>query len=200
MATDVTQKINAFPSDFESLAEKKTDRYGKEYVKAIWGNYLLNTPLNNPQTLQYIANRQFAEGTYPSDIYKSRLNLGGDASFLNLDFDSINRIPTIVDNMVGMAINKAYRLQCNPTDTVSKSKFDDYRAELRAEMFLRIHSDEVEKLTGVPLVPKGKTIPQDDEELELHLQMNFKLDEAEAMELALKWVFDNNNFDREEIP
>lgn len=200
MNTDVTKKFNAFPSDFESLAEKKTDRYGLEYVKAIWGNHILNNPINNPQVLQYIANRQFAEGTYPSDIYKSRLNLGGDASFLNLDFDSINRIPTIVDNMVGMAVNKAWRLQCNPTDTVSKTKFDDYRAEIKANMFLKKQSDEMEKLTGIPLVPKGKFVPEDDEEAEIHLQMNFKLDEAEAMELALKWVFDNNNFDKEELP
>lgn len=197
---DVTKKYNAFPSDFETLEQKKTERYGREYVKALWGNYILNNPINNPTTLQYISNRQFAEGVYPSDIYKNRMNPGGDASFMNLDYDAINRIPTIVDNMVGMALNKTWRLQCNPTDSVSKSKFEDYRNELRAKMFLKPLSDDMEKTTGIPLVSKEEKIPENEDELELHLQMNFKLDEAEAMELALKWVFDNNNFEKEDLP
>ena len=197
---DVTKKYNAFPSDFETLDQKKTERYGLEYVKALWANHILNNPVNNPQTIEYITNRQFAEGTFPSDIYQNKMNPGGDASYINLDYDAPNRIPTIVDNMVGMAVNKAWRLQCNPIDTVSRSKYDDYRSEIQANMFLKQHSDEIEKATGIPLVPKGAFIPENNEELELHLQMNFKLDEATAMELALKWVFDNNNFDKESLP
>lgn len=200
MALDVTKKYNAFPSDLDSLEKKKTEEYGMDYANAIWAVYTLNYPVNNPQMLQYLTNRQFAEGTYPSEIYKNRLGLNGDTSYLNLDFESINRIPTIVDNMVGMACNKIWRFQCNPTDTVSRTRFDDYRAQVEADMFLKKHSDGVEKLTGMPLVPKGKFVPEDDEEKELHLQMNFKLDEAEAMELALKWVFDSNNFDKDSIP
>jgi hypothetical protein len=197
---DVTKKYNAFPSDFETLEQKKTDRYGLEYVKAIWGTYTLNYPVNNPQMLQYILNRQFAEGTYPIDGYKSRLGLTGDTSYLNLDYTSVNRIPTIIDNMVGKLTNKAWRFQCNPLDTVSKSKYDKYRSEVEADMFLKKVSDEMEPVTGVPLVAKNKYIPEDNEAKELHFQMDFKLDEAMAMEEALKWVFDNNNFDKESIP
>ena len=200
MAVDIKDKYNSFPSDFESLEAKKTDRYALEYVKAIYSLYMLNYPMNNPQFLQYITNREFAEGTYSTNIYKNRMGMEGDTSFLNLDYTAICRIPTIVDNMVGKLTNKPWRFQCNPTDTVSRSKFDAKRDEMRADMFLKIHSDQVEQLTGIPLIPKGKFVPEDEEEKELHLQMNFKLDEAEAMELALKWVFDNNNFEKESVP
>lgn len=200
MAVDLKVKYNSFPSDFESLDEKKTVRYGLEYVKAIHSLYVLNSPINNPQMLQYFTNREFAEGVYNTNIYKSRMGMEGDTSFLNLDYTAICRIPTIVDNMVGKLTNKPWRFQCNPTDTVSRSKFDAKRDEMRADMFLKIHSDNVEKLTGIPLIPKGKFVPEDEDEKELHLQMNFKLDEAEAMELALKWVFDNNNFEKESVP
>lgn len=200
MATDVAVKYNSFPSDFESLEQKKTDRYGLEYAKAMYAMHLINYPINNPTMLQYFVNREFAEGTYNTDIYKNRLGLNGDTSFLNLDFSAIVRIPTIVDNMVGKLVNKPWRFQCNPTDTVSRDKFDEKRAEMSADMFLKQHSDTTEKLTGIPLVPKGKFVPEDDSEKELHLQMSFKLDEAEAMELALKWVFDNNNFNNQSVP
>lgn len=200
MAVDLKAKYNSFPSDFESLEAKKTSRFGLEYVKAMHSLYVLNNPINNPQMLQYFTNREFAEGTYSTNIYKSRMGMEGDTSFLNLDYTAICRIPTIVDNMVGKLTNKPWRFQCNPTDTVSRSKFDDKRDEMRADMFLKQHSDEVEKITGIPLIPKGKFVPEDEDEKELHLQMNFKLDEAEAMELALKWVFDNNNFEKESVP
>lgn len=200
MGVNTSVKYSAFPSDFATLEEKKQPKYGLEYVKAMYGLYLINFPVNNPVYLQYQINREFAEGIYNTDIYKSRLGISGDNSYLNLDYTSVDRIPTIVDNMVGKLTNKPWRFQCNPTDTVSRGKFDAKRAEMKADMFLRQHSDEIEKLTGIPLIPKGKFVPEDEDEKELHLQMNFKLDEAEAMELALKWVFDNNNFNSESVP
>lgn len=197
---DVTKGFSAFPSDFASKEEKLTKEYGLQYVKAIWSIWTTNFPADNPQRLRYILNRQYSEGLQPIAKYKSRLGLEGDTSYLNLDFTSINRIATIVDNMVGKLINRQWKLECNPTDTVSKTKEDQYRREVEADMFLKKMSDEMEPVTGIPLVPKGKYIPQDDEEKELHLKMNFKLDEAIAMELALKWVFDNNNFSSESVP
>jgi len=200
MATDVSEKFSPFPSDFESLEQKKTDRYGLEYVEAIYSLNILNYPVNNPQYLEYINNRQFAEGTYSTNIYKSRVGLDTDTSYLNLDFSSINRIPTIINNMVGKAINKPFRFQCNPLDTVSRIKVDEKRAEMKADMFLKQKSEQSEQLTGQPLVSKSKFVPEDNEEAELHMQMNFKLEEAEAMELALKWVFDSNSFEADALP
>jgi hypothetical protein len=200
MATDTSEKYSAFPSDLEPLEQKKTDRYGLEYVNAIYATNLINYPVNNPQYLEYINNREFAEGTYSTNIYKPRMGLDTDSSYLNLDLTSINRIPTILDNMVGKNTNKPWRFQCNPLDTVSRTKFDDKRAEMKADMFLKQKSEQAEQLTGQPLVSKSKFVPEDNEEAELHMQMNFKLDEAEAMELALKWVFDSNNFDADSLP
>lgn len=197
---DVKQPFSAFPSDFASKEEKLKKEYGLEYVKAIWSIWTQNFPANNPQRLRYILNRQYSEGLQPIAKYKNRLGLEGDTSYLNLDFTSINRIATIVDNMVGKLTNRQWKLECNPTDTVSKTKEDQYRREVEADMFLKKMSDEMEPVTGIPLVPKGRYIPQDDEEKELHLKMNFKLDEATAMELALKWVLDNNNFSAESVP
>jgi hypothetical protein len=197
---DVTKAFSAFPSDFASKEEKLRKEYGLQYVKAIWNIWTINSPANSPQRLRYILNRQYSEGLQPIAKYKNRLGLEGDTSYLNLDFTSINRIATIVDNMVGKLTNRQWKLECNPTDTVSKTKEDQYRREIEADMFLKKMSDEMEPVTGIPLVPKGKYIPQDDEEKELHLKMNFKLDEATAMELALKWVLDNNNFSSESVP
>lgn len=193
------KQISAFPSDFATKAEKLDPKYGLEYFKAAWNIYSLSSPINNPQLLQYLLNRQFAEGTYSTDFARQRLGLEGDLSYLNLDLTSINRIATIVDNMVGKLTDKQWRLQCNPTDVASKTKYDEYRSKIEANMFLAQHSAPVEQLTGMPLVPKGDYTPKDDEEKNLHLQMDYKMDASTAMEIALEWVFDNNDFSKDDI-
>ena len=200
MATNISEKYSAFPSDFASLNEKKQESYGLEYAKAIYSTYTTNFPPTNPQVIRYTMNRQFAEGTYDTAIYKNRLGLNGDTSYLNLDLTSVNRIPTIIDNMVGKMTNKPWRLQCNPLDTVSRTKYDEKRAELKADRFLKSKAKGLEQLTGTPVVPTDKQVPEDDEALELYLQMDFKLAEAVAMEMSLKWIFDNNNFNYESLP
>jgi hypothetical protein len=200
MATDVSKKYNAFPSDFAPLSEKKEDAYGLEYVQAIYATHLTDSPSGGSRTLEYIENREFAEGTYDTDIYNPRTDMEGEASFLNIDRSAINRIPTVVNNMVGKMTKKFYRFQCNPTDVLSRSKYDDERDRMRADRFLKQKSDESEALTGVPLVQKGAFIAADDEEAEIHLQMNFKLDESVAMELAMEWILENNNFDTVSLP
>lgn len=197
---DVKQPYSAFPSDFVSKEEKLSPDYGLKYVKAIWTNYTINYPANNPQVLRHIKSRQYSEGLQPTAPYRNRLGLEGDTSYLNLDYNSIDRIPTIIDNMVGMAVNRYWKLECNPTDAVAKSRYDQYRRELETNRFLKKLSDQLEPVTGMPLVPKDQFIPEDDEEMDLHMQMNFKLDESVAMEMALKWVLDNNNFTSESVP
>lgn len=193
------KQTSAFPSDQATKAEKLSTKYGLEYFKAAWNIYSLATPLNNPQTLQYLLNRQFGQGTYSTDFVRQRLGLEGDLSYLNLDLTSINRIATIRDNMVGKLIDKQWRLQCNPTDATSKTKYDAYRKKIEANMFLAQHSAPVEQLTGMSLVPKGEFTPKDDEEKQLHLQMDYKMDAATAMEIALEYVFDNSDFVKEDI-
>ena len=129
------------------------------------------------------------------DKYKNRLGIT-NTSYLNPDFSPVNIIATTVDNLVGRLTNTGYKIQCNAIDPESKSRFDDYRNKLYADMFLKQYSDEIASKTGVPLVT-SKELPESDEEAELHLNMNYKEDASIAMEEALNFVFSSNMFERD---
>jgi hypothetical protein len=141
-----------------------------------------------------IINRQYAEGFESIEKYK---NLKGipNTSYLNLDYSPVNIIATTVDKIVGRMSAVGFKIQCNAIDPEAKSRFDDARNELYADMFLKPISDEIEQKTGIPLVPKHKYVPESDDEVELHMQMNFKEETSIAMEEAFNFVLSNNMFE-----
>src|SRR3990167_7100176 len=96
-----TPSPNQFPSPFETPEKKKTDAYGLDYAKAIWATYTKDQTWWNTRKQRDIINRKYAEGLESIEKYKDRLDLKGDSSFLNLDFNPTTRIANLVDNVVG---------------------------------------------------------------------------------------------------
>lgn len=195
MADD--KNISSFPSFLATKEEKAEDEYGLRYARAIWSEYTKNSTLFNTRRQRDIMNRKYAEGLESIQKYKDRLDLNGDTSYLNLDFSPVNRIATIVDNIVGRMMNQNYKIQCNAIDPESKTEFDKHRDKLYADMFLKEFSESMEKTTGISMVDKSRNIPETDEEAELDLKLKYKPAASIAMEKALQFVFQNN--DSEEI-
>lgn len=187
-------QINGFPSEFVSPNNKKDKKYGLQYAKAIWNSYSSQNNFWNERKQRDIICRKYAEGLESIEKYKNRLDIG-DSSYLNLDFSPTNRIAMIVDNIVGKLMNQEYKIQCNPIDPISKSKEDEDRAELKTDMFLKNSgiADELEKITGISLVNKSKSIPQTDEEAEIYFKLNYKQEVSLAMEEALHAIFYTND-------
>jgi len=193
MAAD-NNNFSPFPDPLASKEEKATVSYGMKYAKAIWGNYFNNINAFSEQREIDIICRTYAEGLESIEKFKTRKGIT-NTSYLNLDYSPVNIIATTVDNIVGRLSNTPYKIQCNPIDPESKSRFDEYRKELFADMFLKQYSDAVQEQTGIALVKRNAEIPETDEEAELHLKMNYKDDASIAMEEALNFVFSSNNFD-----
>lgn len=187
------EAFNYFPDPLAPAEQKATKDYGLRYARAIWSRYTVDTPLFSQQKNRWILNRKYAEGMQSIDKYKDQFDIG-DTSWLNLDFSPVTVIPKFVDNIVGLLSNQTYRIQCDVLNSTSKVAEDDERNKLYANMLLKQVSPQVEQKTGVSLVPKGAFAPDDEEELELYMQQNFKSSEALAMELAIQYVLQLNDF------
>jgi hypothetical protein len=190
--------INAgYPSDFVSPSEKDSDAYGLRYFKAMYDEHEQDTNMNTNESLQdrFITNRKYAEGLQDVDKYKDLLATNGDNSYLNLDWSCISVIPKFVEVLVGGLINQDYKIQCNAIDPLSQSTKDKERRKLVANMELKQFSDEVEEVTGIPIVPKDAEIFGSQEEIDLHMQLNYKQDVEISMEQALEFVLYNNDWD-----
>jgi len=182
-----------FPDPTASAENKETDEYGLDYARAVWAYYTRNSTRWDDQREQLIINRKYAEGLESTQKYKNRMDLE-DSSYLNLDFTPINRIATLVDNMVGKLMNQTYKIQCNPIDAESLTQYDDYRRQLYANMYLAKIAPEMEEKTGIPLIPMGQKIPKNQDDAEMHLKLNYKMDASMAMEECVEWIDDQNMF------
>lgn len=191
---DKKEEYKGFPNPFATPEEKASKEYGLNYAQAIWSHSQRNTVGNLTRKQRDIINRKYAEGLESIQKYKDRLDLNGDTSFLNLDFNPTTRIAMIVDNILGKLMNQDYKIQCDPIDPLSKTKEDEDRREMYTNMLLKPISDELQQKTGIPLVPTNKYIPESDDEAEMHFQMDYKQDASLSMEEALSVVFYNNNF------
>jgi hypothetical protein len=96
--------------------------------------------------------------------------------------------------MVGKLMNQTYKIQCNPIDAESLTQYDDYRKQLYANMYLAKMAPQMEEKTGIPLIPMGQKIPKNQDDAEMHMKLNYKMDASMAMEECVEWVDDQNMF------
>lgn len=182
-----------FPDILAPKEEKVTKEYGLAYARAIWNERILNQDTFNETRRIFLKNREYAEGMQSIQNMKDRKGVT-DTSYLNLDFRPVNIIAPTIDNAVGKLMRLDFKATCTPLDSESKNERDDYRNKLRAARFLKGFSDQIEPLTGMPLVEKGMKIPETDEEEEIFMQMNFKYASSVAMEAAFRFVHSSNMF------
>jgi hypothetical protein len=194
MSANVKESTYGMPDPTASKAEKGTDEYGLKYANFIYSQHRKNLDLYTSQRENDIINRKYREGMQSVQNMKNRLDIDGDSSYLNLDLSPITRIASIVDNIKGKLINMPINIQCNPIDSEAQSKFDKYKKEMYADMFLKKHAEEISKMTGIPATPYGKEIPATTDEANLMFS-TFRLDESIAMEQALSWVMGENDLD-----
>jgi hypothetical protein len=185
----------SFPNPVASKEEKAKKDYGIAYARAIWAEHSKNAATFDERRTQMIVNRKYAEGLQSVEKYKNRLDLNGDSSYVNLDFSPVNRIPALVNNIVGKLMNQTFKIQCNPIDSESLTQYDDYRKKLYANMFLSKLAPAIEEKTGIPVIPMGEKIPKSKDDIEMHLKLNYKMDAAMSMETAIHFVNKNNLFE-----
>ncbi len=193
MSTNQDAAFTNFPNPLATPEDKADNKYGLAYAKAMWSQYQADINVYSDQKRRWILNRKYAEGMQSIEKYKSRLDIE-DTSWMNLDFSPVSVIPKFVDNIVGLLSNQTYKIQCEVLNSTSKTKQDAIRDKLYANMLLKPVHDQLAPKTGLPVVPPSDFIPQDEEELQIYMQQNYKDSDALAMQLAIKYVLGDNAF------
>ena len=94
------KKIGNFPNPAAPSMEKMSKAYGIKYAKAIlsqWGGTDSNTGLYQTRKKEFENNRDYAQGTQSTEIYKQILNTldpnNSDGTLLNLDWSPVPIVP-----------------------------------------------------------------------------------------------------------
>ena len=191
---------NYFPSQVVSDAEKLSYDYGLKVAKAIekeWFDKDSNvesryaTRKNNFHNL-----RLYARGEQSVQKYKDELSINGDLSYLNLDWTPVPIIPKFVDIVVNGIAERTYDIKAFSQDPYGMSKRTEYMDSILADMRTEELSTFAAEAFDLNLYENDpETLPESEEELQLHMQLTYKQTVELAQEQALNVLMEGNNYE-----
>ena len=198
---NVTVQINAasFPSQLATDAEKASDEFGLQIGQAIqyeWFRKDGSSCRYYSQWRDFRRLRLYARGEQPIGKYKNELAIDGDLSYLNLDWTPVPIIPKFVDIVVNGMSDRLFRVKAYAQDAMSQSKRSKYQDELESQMISKDILTTIKDKTGVnAFTIDPDKLPENDEELALYMQLNFKPAIEIAEEEAINTIFDENHYE-----
>jgi len=197
----LTNTYSSFPDQVVSEAEKNEIDYGLQVGRAIEGEWFRNyrglgfryaTNFENYHRL-----RLYARGEQPVQKYKDELAIDGDLSYLNLDWQPVPVISKFVDIVVNGISSRSYSINAFAQDPTSIKTRTEYANMLNRDLQQRELLQQIEEMTGRNYTsPKGKELNlQSEEDLKLHLQLDYKQSIEIAEEEAINNTLAFNKYD-----
>ena len=195
-------KINissaGFPSQFVSDAEKATDEFGLQIGQAIqyeWFKKDGNQCRYYSQWRDFHKLRLYARGEQSVAKYKNELAVDGDLSYLNLDWTPVPVIPKFVDIVVNGMSDRLFQVKAYAQDALSQQKRNKYQDMVEGQMVAKDTLEIIQEKTGAnPFIMEPDDLPQNDEELSLYMQLNYKPAIEIAEEEAINTIFEENHY------
>ena len=186
-----------FPSQAVSDLEKLSHEYGLKVAKAINHEWLSGTTSKfHNQLNSFHQLRLYARGEQSIQKYKNELSINGDLSYLNLDWKPVPIISKFVDIVVNGMAQRSYEINCFSQDQYGISKRTEYMESMLNDMRSREFNDLAQQNFNVNLYEHDKeTLPDTEEELALHMQLNYKQAVELAEEQAINVLMENSNYD-----
>ena len=190
---------SSFPSQIASDAEKASQEYGLKVARAIEHEWFKR----DSGATRFYSNRDefhrlrlYARGEQSVKKYKDELSINGDLSYLNLDWKPVPIIPKFVDIVVNGMSDRLYDIKAFSQDPASMKQRTDYVESILEDMQTKEISDNIMAQLGVNVYSNDReTLPENEEELSLHMQLEYKQSIEIAEEQAINTVFNSNNYD-----
>ena len=187
-----------FPSQTVSDAEKLSYDYGLKVAKAIeteWFNEDRNTNKYRSNQNNFHNLRLYARGEQSAQKYKDELSINGDLSYLNLDWKPVPIISKFVDIVVNGIAERTYDIKAFAQDPFSITERTEYMEAIMEDMEMKQFDAEVASDYGIDMRSTEVELPDSPEELQLHMQLNYKQAVELAEEQALNVLFEGNDYE-----
>jgi len=187
-----------FPSQAVPDLEKMSPEYGLKVARAIEQEWFKDSHSNryNVSQQKFHNLRLYARGEQSIQKYKDELSINGDLSYLNLDWKPVPIIPKFVDIVVNGMSERMFNVKAYSQDQYGVSKRTEYMESLMRDMDAKVYNDQAAELFNVDLYEnKKEDLPDTQEELDLHMQLNYKQAVEIAEEQAINVLLDGNKYD-----
>ena len=198
----ITNTYSSFPDQVVPDEVKSSMDYGKQVAQAIEGDWFsgtrsgvenrFNTNYNN-----FRMRRLYARAEQPVQKYKDELAINGDLSYLILDWKPVPIIPKFVDIVVNGMDDKLYDVKAFAQDPESRrvrSKYaQDILRDMQAKQFLTSLQSELN--LNLFNSDNPEELPENKDELDLHMQLSYKQASEIAAEEAINNTLAYNKYD-----
>lgn len=194
----ITISAETFPQQLEPDSIKKTMEFGLRVGQAIqydwfWRDGTSCRYYNRVQDFRLL--KLYARGEQPIDKYKNQIAVGGDMSYLNLDFTPVCIIPKFIDIVVNGMSDRLFKVKAIAQDAMSQAKRNKYQDLIEGQMVAKPILEDIQAMTGVnTFVTSPDELPSTDEELSLYMQLNYKPAIEIAEEEAINTVLEENHW------
>ena len=197
-----TYNGSSFPDQVVPDEVKDSLDYGRQVGRAIEGDWFsgtrsgvsgrYNTNYNNFRNL-----RLYARGEQSVQKYKDELAINGDLSYLNLDWKPVPIIPKFVDIVVNGMDGKLYDIKAYAQDPESLKKRTRYAETILRDINSQKLLQKIKQVSGMDLhsTANPEDLPQNQEELDLHMQLTYKQSVEIAEEEAINNTLAFNKYD-----
>jgi len=196
-----TSTNSSFPSQVVPVAEKLSWEYGLKVGQAIEYEWFRGGRINSGKWHTGYQNfnrlRLYARGEQSVQKYKDELSINGDLSYLNLDWKPVPIIPKFVDIVVNGISAKDYDIKAFAQDPFSTKQRTNYANSIMRDMMSKPLLDSIKQNLGVDIYSSidPANLPQNKEELEVHMQLNYKQSVEIAEEEVINNILDFNKYE-----
>ena len=197
---EVTVNVSAagFPDQFVTDKEKATSGYGLMVGQAIqyeWFKKDGNGCRYYDQFREFHKLRLYARGEQSVGKYKNELAIDGDLSYLNLDWTPVPILPKFVDIVVNGMTDRLFKVRAYAQDAMSSKKRNQFQENVETQIAGKDIFNLVQQEFGVdPFTMNPNDVPDNDEELSLYMQLNYKPAIEIAEEVAINTILEENRY------
>jgi len=188
-----------FPSQTVSDAEKLSFDYGLKVGKAIEQEWFNNDKSLNRYRSNYNnfhSLRLYARGEQSIQKYKDELSINGDLSYLNLDWKPVPIISKFVDIVVNGIAERTYDIKAFSQDPNGVKERTKYMESMLRDIQMKELNAQALETTGFDISQTNNVeLPETKEELQLHMQLDYKQAVELSEEQALNVLFEGNKYE-----
>jgi len=197
----LTNSYSTFPDQVVPDEVKNSWDYGMKVAKAIEGDWFSGTRSGvenrwNSNFNNFRLRRLYARAEQPVQKYKDELAINGDLSYLNLDWKPVPIIPKFVDIVVNGMDDKLYDIKAYAQDPESRKMRSKYAEDILRDMQAKEFLAKLKQSIDLDLfnTSKPEELPENKEELNLHMQLSYKQASEIAAEEAINNTLDFNKY------
>jgi hypothetical protein len=139
--------------------------------------------------------RLYARGEQSVQKYKDELAVNGDLSYMNLDWTPVPVLPKFVDIVVNGMGDRLFKVKARAQDSASIQKRRDFQESVEVQMAGKDIFMAAQENFGVnPWTVNPADLPENDDELQLFMEMNYKPSVEIAQEEALNTILEDSRY------